>query len=132
MEFRFTTENFEEEVLQSSVPVLVDFFADWCGPCKMMAPIVEKLAEEYDGRVKVGKCNTDENLQVAQRYRISSIPTFIIFKDGKPAATFMGAMSAKDLKDEQSYIEIRRKKNAGRRFRRPAVCGGDQFICGAR
>jgi thioredoxin 1 len=100
MEFRFTTENFEEEVLQSSVPVLVDFFADWCGPCKMMAPIVEKLAEEYDGRVKVGKCNTDENLQVAQRYRISSIPTFIIFKDGKPAATFMGAMSAKDLKDK--------------------------------
>ena len=100
MEFRFTTENFEEEVLQSSVPVLVDFFADWCGPCKMMAPIVEKLAEEYDGRVKVGKCNTDENLQVAQRYRISSIPTFIIFKDGKPAAPFMGAMSAKDLKDK--------------------------------
>ena len=100
MEFRFTTENFEEEVLQSSVPVLVDFFADWCGPCKMMAPIVEKLAEEYDGRVKVGKCNTDENLQVAQIYRISSIPTFIIFKDGKPAATFMGAMSAKDLKDK--------------------------------
>ncbi len=100
MEHKFTTANFEAEVLGADIPVLVDFYADWCGPCKMMAPIVEKLAEEYDGRVKVGKCNTDENMPVAQKYRISSIPTFIVFKGGKPAATFMGAMSADELMDK--------------------------------
>jgi len=98
MEHKFTTDNFETEVLQASVPVLVDFYADWCGPCKMMAPIVEKLAEEFDGRIKVGKCNIDENMQIAQRYRVASIPTFIAFKDGKPHSTQIGAMSAAELK----------------------------------
>ncbi len=98
MEYTFTTENFDAEVLQSSVPVLVDFYADWCNPCKMMAPVVEKMAQEYEGKLKVGKCNIDENMQIAQRYRISSIPAFVIFKDGKTAASFIGAMSAAEMK----------------------------------
>ena len=98
MEYKFTTDNFEEEVLQSSIPVLVDFYADWCNPCKMMAPVVEKLAEEYDGKMKVGKCNIDENMQIAQRYRISSIPAFAVFKDGKQLDSFIGAMPAAELK----------------------------------
>lgn len=99
MEYKFTTENFEVEVLNAELPVLVDFYADWCGPCKMMAPIVERLAEEYEGKLKVGKCNTDDNMPLAQKYRVASIPTFILFKGGQPAATFMGAMSEDDLCD---------------------------------
>ena len=100
MEYKFTTDNFDEEVLQSPVPVLVDFYADWCNPCKMMAPVVEKLAEEYDGKLKVGKCNIDENMQIAQRYRISGIPAFAIFKDGERLDFFIGAMSAAELKSK--------------------------------
>ena len=100
MEYKFTTENFDEEVLQSALPVLVDFYADWCNPCKMMAPVVEKLAEEYDGKMKVGKCNIDEDMQIAQRYRVSSIPAFVIFKDGKQLDSFIGAMSAADFKNK--------------------------------
>lgn len=99
MEYQFTTDNFEPEVLQSAVPVLVDFYADWCNPCKMMAPVVEKLAEEYEGKVKVGKCNIDENMQIAQRYRVASIPTFMVFREGKPCSTQVGAMSAAELKN---------------------------------
>lgn len=98
MEYKFTTDNFDEEVLQSSLPVLVDFYADWCNPCKMMAPVVEKLAEEFDGRVKVGKCNIDENMQIAQRYRVASIPTFMVFKGGKVCSTQLGAMPAEKIK----------------------------------
>lgn len=98
MEYKFTTDNFEAEVLQADVPVLVDFYADWCNPCKMMGPVVAKLAEEYEGRLKVGKCNVDENMQTAQQYRVSSIPAFVIFKDGKPVNSFVGAMSAADLR----------------------------------
>lgn len=98
MEYKFTSENFEKEVLQAQMPVLVDFYADWCGPCKMMAPVVEKLAAEYEGRIKVGKCNTDENMELAQQYRVSSIPAFILFRNGKPEANFTGAMSAAELK----------------------------------
>lgn len=100
MEYKFTTDNFEAEVLKSEQPVLVDFFADWCGPCKMMAPVVEKLAEELDGRVKVGKCNIDDNLLIAQKYKVTSIPTFIVFKNGQPSAVFMGAMQAQTLRDK--------------------------------
>lgn len=97
MEYKFTTANFEQEVLQSEIPVLVDFYADWCGPCKMMAPIVEALAEKYDGKVKVGKINVDNEPALAQKYRVMSIPTFIIFKDGAAAGTFIGGMTQKDL-----------------------------------
>lgn len=100
MEHKFVTDNFEAEVLQADMPVLVDFYADWCNPCKMMGPVVAKLAEEYQGRVKVGKCNVDENMRIAQQYRVSSIPAFIIFKNGKPAESFVGAMSAAELKEK--------------------------------
>ena len=100
MEYQFTTSNFETEVLEAELPVLVDFYADWCGPCKMMAPLVEKLAEEYDGKLKVGKCNTDENMPLAQKYRVASIPTFMVFKKGQVETTFMGAMSYDDLCDK--------------------------------
>lgn len=94
---KFTTANFEAEVLQSDIPVLVDFYAEWCGPCKMMGPIVDKIAEEFAGKVKVGKLNIDEDIQMAQKYRVMSVPTFIIFKNGEPAETFMGAMSANEF-----------------------------------
>lgn len=98
MEHKFTTDNFDTEVLGAPIPVLVDFYADWCNPCRMMGPVVEKLAEEYDGKVKVGKCNIDDNREIAQRYHVSSIPTFIIFKGGEPAATYVGSMPAAELK----------------------------------
>lgn len=100
MEYKFTTENFEEEVLKSDLPVLVDFYADWCGPCKMMAPVVETFAERMEGRLKVGKCNTDENMALSQKYRIVSIPTFKIFKNGEVTATFMGAMAAEEFEEQ--------------------------------
>ena len=87
MEYTFTVANFEEEVLNSPLPVLVDFYADWCNPCKMMAPTVAKLAEAYEGKVKVGKINVDENMTIAQKYRVASIPNFVIFRDGQPVET---------------------------------------------
>jgi len=98
MEYKFNLSNFEAEVLQSELPVLVDFYADWCGPCKMMAPIVEKLAEELEGKCKVGKCNIDESMAIAQKYRVASVPTFMVFKAGQPVTSFMGAMSAEALR----------------------------------
>lgn len=104
MEYRFTADNFEAEVLQASTPVLVDFFAEWCNPCRMMGPLVAKVAEEYEGRIKVGKCNIDENMELARTYRISSIPAFVVFKDGKPVANYVGAMSAADLRAKMEQV----------------------------
>ena len=97
MEHKFTTANFDEEVLGADIPVLVDFYADWCGPCKMMAPIVEQLAEEYDGRVKIGKINIDEEEEIRARYQVMSIPTMKIFVKGDEAASMVGAMSKGEL-----------------------------------
>ena len=97
MEYTFTAANFEEEALQSELPVLVDFYADWCGPCKMMGPVVEKCAEAYACKMKICKLNVDDNIEIAQKYRVVSIPHFIVFKNGEPAVTFGGAMSEADF-----------------------------------
>ncbi|MBO6197652.1 MAG: thioredoxin [Butyrivibrio sp.] len=97
MEYRFTEENFDAEVLGSDTPVLVDFYADWCGPCKMMMPVVEKMAEAYEGKVKVGKLNVDENNAIAAKYGIMSIPSFIVFKNGEVLSSSTGAMSQANL-----------------------------------
>lgn len=97
MEYKFTSENFESEVLNAEVPVLVDFYADWCGPCKAMAPVVETLAEEYEGKVKVGKINTDENQDIAMEYGIMSIPTFLVFKGGKVEKKLIGMQDKRNL-----------------------------------
>lgn len=90
-------DNFEKEVIQSDQPVLVDFYADWCGPCKMMAPIIDELATEYQGKVKVGKLNVDVAKEIAAEFRIMSIPTLIYFKDGKPAQTMVGVVDKQKL-----------------------------------
>jgi len=89
----FTDQNFEQEVLKSDRPVLVDFWAEWCGPCRLMAPTVEALASEYSDRAKVGKLNVDENQSVTSRYNIRGIPTLLLFKDGEIAQQWVGATS---------------------------------------
>lgn len=92
MAFKFTDSNFEEEALKSSVPVVVDFYADWCGPCKMMSPVIDELAGDYEGKVKIGKVNTDENRAVAAKYNVMSIPTIILIKDGQVVDQVVGAV----------------------------------------
>ncbi len=83
--------NFEEEVINSDVPVLVDFWAAWCGPCRVIAPVIEELAEEFEGRIKIGKLDVDFNPQTAMRFNVRSIPTLLIFKDGQVADQLVGA-----------------------------------------
>ena len=90
-------DNFKKEVLESGVPVLVDFFATWCVPCKMMLPIVEELANEESGKFKVAKINVDESNDLAQEYEVMSIPTFIVFKNGKETERVMGAQAKEKL-----------------------------------
>jgi len=90
-----TDDNFETEVLQSEKPVLIDFWAVWCGPCKIIAPIVEELASEYDGKVKVGKLDVDSNQQTSIKYGVRSIPTLLLFKDGNVKDTIIGAVPKK-------------------------------------
>jgi thioredoxin 1 len=93
-----TDGNFSQEVLKSATPVVVDFWAEWCGPCKMIAPVLDELAGEYDGKVKIGKVNIDEHQQLAINYGINSIPTLLFFKNGEVADQVVGMRSKRDLK----------------------------------
>jgi thioredoxin 1 len=92
-----TDDSFEHEVLQSSNPVLVDYWADWCGPCKMIAPVLDEIADEYEGRIRVAKLNIDENPNTPPRYGIRGIPTLMLFKEGEVEATKVGAVSKSQL-----------------------------------
>ena len=89
-EVTITTANFEEEVLKSEIPVLVDFWATWCGPCRLIAPVVAEIAAEYEGKVKVGKVNVDDEIAIAAKFGITAIPTLLVFKDGKVANQQIG------------------------------------------
>ena len=90
-ELKITRENFENEVMKSNIPVLIDFWAPWCGPCQMMGPIIEQLAEEYEGKAKVGKVNVDEEGELSQAFGVMSIPTIVLVKDGKVVKQAFGA-----------------------------------------
>lgn len=96
-EIQLTQANFEDEVVKSDIPVLVDFWAAWCGPCKMLAPMVAEIAKEYAGKVKVGKVNVDEEMALAMGFKISSIPTLILFKNGKEEGKIIGYCSKEEI-----------------------------------
>jgi len=98
----FTSKNFQNEVLDSKIPVFVDFWAPWCGPCQMMGPIIEKLAKDYENKIKIGKFNVDEkdSQEISSKYGIQGIPAFKIFKNGEVVAEFVGGRSEDDIKIE--------------------------------
>lgn len=95
-----TDQNFDSEVLKSKLPVLVDFFAEWCGPCKMLAPLIDELAGEYDGKAKIVKLNVDESMESAQKYGVMSIPTLIFFKGGKEVDRVVGVLPKDSLAEK--------------------------------
>lgn len=104
MEMILTDSNFEEEVKKSNIPVMVDFYADWCGPCKMMAPLVAQLSEEYCGKCKIAKCNVTDYPGPASEYKIMSIPAFLFFKEGKVVDSVVGAVSKNELADRIKQV----------------------------
>lgn len=105
MEVELTNENFETEILQSSLPALVDFWAPWCGPCLMIAPVIEKIAVQYQGKLKVGKLNVDNAPETASKYGVMSIPTLLIFKDGTLMETMIGAVPKEKIEEKiKPYI----------------------------
>ena len=95
----FEEKNFEEEVLKTEGKVLVDFYADWCGPCRMMSPVIDDIAKELDGEVKVGKVNVDNNQELAIKYDVMSIPTIMVFEKGNPVKTFVGVTDKQEILD---------------------------------
>ena len=97
-ELKITRENFENEVMKSNIPVLIDFWAPWCGPCRMMGPIIEQLADEYEGKAKVGKVNVDEEGELSQAFGVMSIPTIVLIKDGKVVKQAVGARPKAEVK----------------------------------
>ena len=99
MEKKFTVSNFEAEVLKSDKPVLVDFWATWCAPCRMLGPVVEEVAEETEGRAVVGKVNVDDEMELARTYRIASIPTLIVFENGREVRRSVGVIEKEDILD---------------------------------
>ena len=121
----FTDENFGSDVVQSDIPVLIDFWATWCGPCKMIAPIIEEIASDYDGKIKVGKVNVDENGGTAMKYGIRSIPTLLVMKDGQIINQKVGAIHKAEIKkgiEAESYYH---RLWSGRTHRR-YLCGSSQ------
>lgn len=104
MEIIFTNQNFDQEVLKSDKPVLVDFWAPWCGPCQIMGPVIDELAKEMEGKAKVGKLNVDENSQTSSEYGIMSIPALKIFKGGKVVKEFVGVQSKDALEEALNNI----------------------------
>lgn len=94
---KITSENFEQEVISSEIPVLLDFWASWCGPCKMLSPIIDAVSEEVQGKVKIGKVNVDEETELASKYRIMSIPTLIFFKNGEQKDISVGVRSKQEI-----------------------------------
>ena len=97
MEFRFNENNYENEVIKSDIPVMIDFYAEWCGPCRIMSPLVEQFANEYAGKIKIGKVNVEEERALAMKFGIQSIPCFVFIKDGKVTDTVVGAMPKEAL-----------------------------------